>query len=82
MYTQQTELQSILVDDQLKLQEEKPSAGLEYSSNGEYDTLRESVLVSLVSVIYFNFRKENLFEYGIKHNMLLYLDAQLPLKKI
>lgn len=50
MYNQQTELHSILVDDQLKQQEEKPSGGLEYSSNGEYDTLRESVLVSLVCI--------------------------------
>ena len=70
MYNQQTELQSILLDDQLKQQEEKPNGGLEYSSNGEYDTLRESVMVSLVSIKQFNIRKENLLEYGIKRNML------------
>lgn len=39
---QQTELQSTLLDDQLKV-----SNGLEFSANGQYDTLRESICVSL-----------------------------------
>ena len=43
---QQTELQSTLLDDQLKV-DTRNGGGLEFSSNGQYDTLRESICVSL-----------------------------------
>ena len=43
---QQTELQSTLLDDQLKVDTQN-GGGLEFSSNGQYDTLRESICVSL-----------------------------------
>ena len=47
----QTELQSTLIDDQLKVDKQNGGGGLEYSANGQYDTLRESICISLVFIL-------------------------------